>query len=352
MAVRPLSPAAPSSPAYDDTLPVGTPTPTPARDSTGPSVEAVRLTLPDPRAVMRSLAHASDPGSGDDAPVGLDELIDLDGGDPGLFGPDSAAWRLHGDGATVIGGFRSLLLQALHPLVMAGVAEHSSFRDDPFGRLERTSRFLVASVYGTTADAERSIEVVRRVHRHVRGVAPDGRPYDASDPDLVTFVHVTEVDSFLAANRAYGRRRLSPRDADRYCAEMAQVAERLGAVEVPTTAAATEAWLHDRRRELRLGSHGRATVRFILNPPLPLLSRPAHAAVATAAVGLLPLWAQGALLLPAVPPVDVLVVRPGVNALLAGFHWAFKPGGASLRARRTAAIDAAADAAVGETATP
>lgn len=297
--------------------------------------------MPDARAVVRSLAQVSDPGSGGEAPVGLAQLIDLDGADPGLFGPDSAAWRLHGDGATVIGGFRSLLLQALHPLVMAGVTEHSSFRDDPFGRLDRTSRFLVTSIYGTTADATRAIDVVRRVHRHVHGTAPDGRPYDASDPELITFVHVTEVDSFLAANRAYGKRRLTPDDADRYCVEMAQVAERLGGADVPTSAAATEAWLHARRRQLGLGGPGRATLRFLLNPPLPLLARPAHAAVATAAVGLLPLWAQRALLLPAVPPVDALVVRPAVNALLAGFHWAFQSGAPSLRARRTAAIEAA-----------
>jgi uncharacterized protein (DUF2236 family) len=242
--------------------------------------------------------------------------------------------------STVIGGFRSLLLQALHPLVMAGVADHSSFRDDPFGRLDRTSRFVIATVYGTTADAERSIALVRRVHRRVRGRAPDGTPYDASDPELITFVHVTEVDSFLAANRAYGRRRLGRDDADRYCAEMAEVAERLGGVDVPTTAAATTAWLHERRSDLRLGRHGRATVRFLLNPPVPVLARPAHAAVAAAAVGLLPLWAQRALLLPAVPPVDALVVRPGVNALLATFHWAFPAGGSSLEARRAAAIEA------------
>ncbi len=288
---------------------------------------------------MRALARAADPGP--DVPAGsVDELIDVDGTDPGLFGPGSAAWRLHGDAATVIGGFRSLLLQALHPSVMAGVAQHSSFRDDPFGRLERTSRFVVATVYGTTADAEQAVATVRRVHRKVRGTRSDGEVYDAADPHLVTFVHATEVDSFLAANRAYGRRRLSPTDADRYCDEMAAIAHRLGATDVPRTAAGTARWLAERGDELHLGRDGRATLRFLFNPPVSLLARPAHAAVATAAVGLLPLWAQVRLRLPAVPPADALVVRPGVNALLATFHWAFPPRPEALATRRAAAVAA------------
>lgn len=302
--------------------------------------------MPDPRAAVRALARVADPGDGEAVAGG--DLVDLGSSDPGLFGPDSAAWRLHGDAAMVIGGFRSLLLQALHPAVMAGVADHSSYREDPFGRLERTSRFLVTSVFGTTADAERAIATVRRVHRRVTGTTPDGTPYDATDPHLVTFVHVTEVDSFLAANRAYGRRPLDRDHADRYCAEMAEVAERLGGDDVPRTAAATRQWLVAHRSELRLDRNGRATLRFVLNPPVPLRARPAHAAVATASVGLLPLWAQRALLLPAVPPVDALVVRPGMNAMLATFHWAFPPRAGILAAARTAAIASGA----GRTDTP
>lgn len=290
---------------------------------------------------MRALARAADPDPGATAPD-LDGLVDVEGADPGLFGPDSAAWQLHGDPATIIGGFRSLLLQALHPSIMAGVAQHSSFRDDPFGRLERTSQFIVATVYGTTADAERAVATVRRVHRHVRGRRSDGRAYTAADPELITFVHVTEVDSFLAANRAYGRRRLSATDADRYCAEMAEVARRLGGTGVPTTARETTDWLSERAGSLRLDRDGRATLRFLFNPPLPALSRPAHAAVATAAVGLLPLWAQVGLRLPALPPLDALVVRPGVATLLATFHWAFTSARPSLATLRRAAI--AADA--------
>lgn len=296
------------------------------------------MALPlDPRAVVRAAVRAVGT-AGEGAPATTAELVDVTSPDPGLFGPDSAAWRVHGDAAMAIGGFRSLLLQALHPAVMAGVAQHSSFRDDPFGRLERTSRFVIATVYGTTADAERAARTVRRVHRRVRGTTADGTPYDAADPDLVAFVHATEVDSFLAANRVYGRDRLRPAEADAYCVEMARVAALLGATDLPDTAAGTARWLADRRPDLRLTADGRATVRFLLNPPLPLLARPAHAAVASAAVGLLPFWAQAMLRLPALPPVDALVVRPWVNAGLATFHWAFPADASPLREARRAAV--------------
>jgi uncharacterized protein (DUF2236 family) len=296
------------------------------------------MALPlDPRAVLRAAVRAVEPG-GDGPPATAADLVDVTSPDPGLFGPDSAAWRVHGDAATIIGGFRSLLLQALHPSVMAGVVQHSTFRDDPFGRLERTSRFVIATVFGTTADAERAARTVRRVHRRVRGTTADGTPYDAADPELVAFVHATEVDSFLAANRAYGRDRLTPAEADLYCVEMARVAALLGAADLPDTAAGTERWLADRRPDLRLTADGRATVRFLLDPPLPLVARPAHAAVAAAAVGLLPWWAQASLRLPALPPVDALVVRPWVNVGLAALHWAFPPDASPLRAARRAAI--------------
>ena len=296
------------------------------------------MALPlDPRTVVRAAVRAAGT-TGDGAPATAAELVDVTSPDPGLFGPTSAAWRVHVDAAMAIGGFRSLLLQALHPAVMAGVAQHSTFRDDPFGRLERTSRFVIATVYGTTADAERAARTVRRVHRRVRGTTADGTPYDAADPELVAFVHATEVSSFLAANRAYGRDRLRPAEADAYCVEMARVAALLGATDIPDTASGTDRWLADRRPDLRLTADGRATVRFLLNPPLPLLARPAHAAVASAAVGLLPFWAQAMLRLPALPPIDALVVRPWVNAGLATFHWAFPTDASPLREARRAAV--------------
>jgi uncharacterized protein (DUF2236 family) len=261
--------------------------------------------------------------AGGHTPSSLDAWITEDG-DDGLFGPDSVAWRIHGELATLIGGLRALMLQTLHPLAMAGVAEHSAFRSDPFGRLQRTAGFLAATVFGTTEDAERAIAKVRQVHRHVRGVAPDGRRYSAADPHLVTFVHVTEVDSFLAAHHVYGRSRLSPADADRYVAEMAQIARRLGGRDVPMDVAEMRGWLDAVRPELRLTGQARDAVRFLLVPPLPLTARPAYAVVSSASVGLLPLWAQWMLWLPSFPPVDRLAVRPAMRSILGVLDWAVR----------------------------
>jgi len=274
--------------------------------------------------------------SGGNAPTDLTEWV-TDEGDDGLFGPDSVAWQVHGQLATLIGGLRALMLQTLHPLAMAGVADHSSFRSDPFGRLQRTAGFLAATVYGTSDDADRAIATVRKVHRHVRGVAPDGRPYSASDPHLVTFAHVTEVDSFLAAHQVYGRTHLGRSDADRYVAEMAVVAHRLGGHDVPENVRELRDWLEGVRPELRLTRQARDAVRFLLVPPLPLSARPAYAIVSSASIGLLPVWAQRMLWLPSVPPVDRLMVRPAMRSILGVLEWAVQgsPHKQSARLRTT-----------------
>ena len=208
--------------------------------------------------------------AGGHEPAELAEWV-TDVGDDGLFGPDSVAWRVHGELATLIGGLRALMLQTLHPLAMAGVADHSAFRTDPFGRLQRTAGFLAATVFGTTDDAERAIATVRRVHRHVRGTAPDGRPYSASDPHLVTFVHVTEVDSFLAAHQVYGRSRLLS-DADRYVGEMAASPPPRRPRRARGRGRAA-GWLDVRPRARPHGAGARRG-GFLLVPPLPSAPAP------------------------------------------------------------------------------
>ena len=135
--------------------------------------------------------------------MGSDEAAAVDltrpAGDDGLFGPDSASWQVHGDfTAMMIGGVSALMLQMLHPAVLAGVWDHSGFRDDMAGRLKRTARFIAATTYGSSASADAMIARVRRVHGFVRGTLPDGTPYSADDPELLTWVHVAEARSFLA----------------------------------------------------------------------------------------------------------------------------------------------------------
>ena len=247
-------------------------------------------------------------------------------GDDGLFGPGSATWVVHADLAMLVGGLRAVLLQTLHPQAMAAFADHSQYRADPLGRLHRTGRFLGATTYGTTAEADGAIAAVRAIHDRVTGVAGDGRTYSANDPHLLAWVHVTEVDSFLAAHQRYGRVRLGPADADRYVDEMSRVAARLGAGDVPRTVAGLRRWIDGVRPELAGSRLARDAARFVLVPPLPLAARAPYTVIAAAAVGLLPGWARLHLWLPPVNPAsDRMVVRPACAALLQTLRWALQP---------------------------
>ncbi len=143
----------------------------------------------------------------------------------GLFGPRAVAWRVHGDVTSMmVGGVAGLLLQMLHPAVLAGVWDHSNFRADMHGRLRRTARFIALTTYGGRAEAEAVIARVRGIHDQVRGVLPDGAPYAANDPSLLAWVHVTETTSFLSAWVRYAEPGMSAADQDRYFSEMARVA--------------------------------------------------------------------------------------------------------------------------------
>jgi len=150
-------------------------------------------------------------------------------GDPGLFGPDSLVWKVHGDFMSMmIGGISSLILQALHPLALAGVWDHSSFREDLKGRLGRTAFFIAATTYGNTDMATRAISRVRKIHDSLQGVHPDGRVYRVSDPHLLYWVHLTEAYSFLNAHRIYVNPTISESDQNQYFAEMSKISEGLG----------------------------------------------------------------------------------------------------------------------------
>ena len=241
--------------------------------------------------------------------------------DPGLFGPDSVVWRVHGASSMLIGGLRALLLQTLHPLAMAGVTDHSDYESDPWGRLHRTGRFIGATTYGTLETAEHMIDLVRAIHQGVVGVAPDGRPYEANDPHLLAWVHVTEVDSFLRAYERYGDGRLTDRERVRYVAEMSEIGHRLGAEPLPQTTDELAASIRSFRRECRLTEQSAQAVRFLLFPPVPLTLRPAYGLIGAAAVSLLPRWARWELMIPLPPLTEPLAIRPAATALTRGIGW-------------------------------
>jgi len=255
-----------------------------------------------------------------DTPM-VERITVADDLDPGLFGPGSVTWTIHADSSMFVGGLRALLLQTMHPLAMAGVAQHSNYRQDPMGRLVRTSAYVGATTYGTEDEARRAIAIVRQVHERVVGTASDGRPYAANDPHLLTWVHHTLVDSFLRAYRRYGAEPLGPGEADRYVAEMAVLAEAFGAEPAATSVASLREWFRDVRPELGATREARDATRFLLVPPLPLVTRPAFAVIASAAVGLLPRSVRRSLWIPTLPAADPLVVRPAARTLMRTLDW-------------------------------
>jgi uncharacterized protein (DUF2236 family) len=189
----------------------------------------------------------------------------------GLLGPESVAWRVIGHPVSIVGGVRSLIVQALHPLAMAGVAQHSDYRRRPLDRLRRTSHYVAVTTFGDRAMAEAAAARVRRIHRRVRGVDPvTGKPYSADDPDTQLWVHCVEWHSFLAAYRAYATSRLTPEDEDRYIAEGAPIAALLGVPEetVPTTVEEMRSYFDAVRAELCVSESTRDAIDFVLNPPL------------------------------------------------------------------------------------
>ena len=255
-------------------------------------------------------------------------------GDPGLFGPDSVSWQVHGDFTSMlIGGISALLLQALHPLALAGVWDHSNFREDLLGRLRRTGQFISGTTYGSRADADWLIDKVKAIHLRVTGTAPDGRAYAASDPTLLTWVHVAEVHSFLQAHLRYRNPQLSEADQDRYYAEIALIAERLGATQVPRSRAEVAAYLAAVRPELLCDERSLEILRILLNAPAPsALAAPAAKLLMQAGIDLLPDWAQE-MLGQHISPARSRVIYSGVHSLAPVLRWAVR-GGAIHRARK------------------
>ncbi|MHA6891166.1 oxygenase MpaB family protein [Ralstonia pseudosolanacearum] len=258
-------------------------------------------------------------------------------GDPGLFGPDAVCWQVHADFPSMMaGGVSALLLQALHPRALAGIWDHSSFRDDLQGRLGRTAQFVAGTTYGSRRDALALIERVKAIHSRVHGIAPDGRTYSANDPDLLTWVHVAEMSSFLAGYLRYVDAHLSGARQDRYFEETALVAMLLGARDVPKSCAAVQAYLNAMRAELVASDRTRTVVEVLMSwqAPRPSL-QPAVRIFLEAGIQLLPPWALTMLALER-PTLRAAFTTAAMRTLAPTLRWALREGSMAYRARRRA----------------
>lgn len=212
------------------------------------------------------------------------------------FAPGQPIWTVNRAATMYPGGIGALLLQSLHPSAMAGVADHSGYRGDPWGRLQRISNYIATTTYGLIDDAQSVIDQVRRVHTFVSGTRPDGVPYSANDPHILRWVHVAETYAFLTAFQAWQPQRLSPRDADVYVAQAGEVAERLGATNVPRSVRELRHQLEAYRPELATTPAALDTARFLLREaPVPTAALPGYWMIAAGGVWLLPRWARAML---------------------------------------------------------
>jgi uncharacterized protein (DUF2236 family) len=222
-------------------------------------------------------AHADDP---------MAHTLDH-AGDPGLFGPESISWEVMGDVSGFIAGIRALLIQAAHPEVVAGVADHSRYREDPLGRLSRTSAYVTATSYGAMPEVEAAVDIVRRAHRRVRGVSHRGIPYSADDPPLAAWVHNSLTDSFLVCAQVYGPRPVGNEEADRFVSEQARIGRLLDADPLPETATELSQWVAE-HPSVAPSPGMREAVAFLREPPLDPAVKVAYQVLASAAVVTIP----------------------------------------------------------------
>ncbi|MHA6796525.1 oxygenase MpaB family protein [Pseudonocardia bannensis] len=248
-------------------------------------------------------------------------------GTGGYFPPGSVSRRVIGDPAALVGGISALFLQALHPRAMAGVDQHSSFPNDFWPRLRRTAEYVTTLAFADTAQADAAVARVRAVHRHVRGVDPvSGRSYAAEDPDLLRWVHVTEVSSFGRAVHRLGL--IDDAGLDTFLAEQVRAGALLGATDLPSSAAEVEAYFEAVRPELVASPVARRAALRLLAPPLPTAvelftpARPAWTVVAAVAFSLLPPWARRLYGVPVPPAVLAPVSDATTTAALRGLRLA------------------------------
>jgi len=221
------------------------------------------------------------------APYPLARSLEFEG-DPGLFGPGSVSWRVFGDAASFVGGIRALLIQAAHPEIVAGVGDHSRYREDPLGRLSRTSSYVTATTYGAMPEVEQAVAQVRRIHRVVSGVSSRGIAYDADDPGFSAWVHNALTDSFLVANQTYGGVKLTATEQDQFVVEQTRVGALLGSDPMPATADDLARWLEGHPGAAP-SPEMRDAVDFLVDPPLEPGLKIGYKVLLEAAVATIPL---------------------------------------------------------------
>ncbi len=260
-------------------------------------------------------------------PNGEQRMMQLmDPAAPRWFTEDRPIRRVHADAAMFIGGLRALLVQSLHPLAMAGVAQHSDYRNDPWGRLQRTADFLAATSFGPADEAQRTIDVINRVHERVVGVASDGRAYSARDPHLLRWVHIIEIDSFLVAHQRFGEFPLDAVGRDEYVKDTAVIARKLGVPAPPESVRALRDQISSYRSEVRGTKESRDAMRYLLlEPPLPPVARAGYGLLVAATLSTLPRWSRAHLGLPYLPITERFALQPLGDAITRVVRWAMPP---------------------------
>jgi len=267
--------------------------------------------------------------------VGSEYLKDLFAGDqaldpadiataetPGWFTNQDPIWTVNSDPSLLIGGIASLFIQTLHPLVMAGVADHSDYETDTLGRLHRTGRFIAATTFAKEEIAQQSVDIVNKIHLKINGQAPDGRTYSATTSDLLNWVHVTETYCFISAYQKFGPKKISDTDADLYVQQMGMISSKLGVQDPAQSMPEITAQLNQFESECEYKEQAKETIKFLINPqvvPKPL--KPAYALVVVSALSLLPLWARKLMLVPLPPLITPIGVYPAAKILSSALRW-------------------------------
>lgn len=256
-------------------------------------------------------------------------------GDRGLFGPESIAWKVHADFISMmIGGISSLILQALHPQALAGVWDHSSFREDLKCRLGRTAFFIAATTYGSTEMANQIIEKVNQIHTQVTGFDEFGKPYSATDPHLLAWVHLTETRSFMSSYEDYRKEKINAQGQDQYFLEMSSLGKRMGARDLPITYAATNEAIKGYIPELYFGERAKSILDLLENFPSNITAKPFIKLISRAGILNLPDWVYPMIHKPTPSYFERLAVKKSIDLIAIPVREALKNGVAAHSLRR------------------